>query len=125
MHVTRGQAQFRSNAAAERLSEAIRHKTISQQNPTDAEHGEFLRFHQFLSKSFPLAHSSLTKEVIGGYSLLYTWKGQDPSSKPFLLMGHMDVVPVDPGSETNWTHPPFAGQSPPVTSGDEDRWTTG
>lgn len=98
------------NAAAERLAEAIRHRTISQQNPGDAERGEFLRFHQFLSTSFPLAHSRLTKEVIGGYSLLYTWKGQDPSLKPFLLMGHMDVVPVDPGSEKNWTHPPFAGQ---------------
>ena len=24
-------------------------------------------------------------------------------------MGHLDVVPVEPGTEARWTHPPFAG----------------
>ena len=26
-----------------------------------------------------------------------------------LLMAHMDVVPVDPATETSWRHPPFSG----------------
>ena len=26
-----------------------------------------------------------------------------------MLMGHMDVVPVVPGTETDWTHNPFSG----------------
>src|SRR3970040_2244536 len=28
---------------------------------------------------------------------------------PILLMGHLDVVPVEPGTESRWKHPPFAG----------------
>ena len=99
-----------SNAGSKRLSEAIRHKTISQQNLSDGAGSEFLRFHQFLSQSFPMVHSRLIKEVVGRYSLLYTWEGRDASRRPLLLMGHMDVVPIDPGSEKNWTYPPFSGQ---------------
>ena len=33
----------------------------------------------------------------------------DPSHEPILLMSHIDVVPVESGTETNWTHPPFSG----------------
>ncbi len=99
-----------ANAAVKRLSQAIQHETVSLQNPAKADAAEFLRFHQFLAGSFPALHSHLTKEVIGGYSLLYTWKGKSDSLKPLMMMGHMDVVPVDPSSENNWTHPPFAGQ---------------
>jgi carboxypeptidase PM20D1 len=50
-----------------------------------------------------------TREVIGGYSLLYTWPGSDTTQRPMLLMGHMDVVPVETGTESRWTHPPFSG----------------
>jgi carboxypeptidase PM20D1 len=32
-----------------------------------------------------------------------------PLGKPILLSAHMDVVPVEPGTEADWTHPPFAG----------------
>ena len=32
------------------------------------------------------------------HSLLYTWPGSDPTLKAILLVGHMDVVPVEPGS---------------------------
>lgn len=101
---------FDNHAAIERLSEAIQHETVSQQNVTEPAGAEFLRFHQFLSRSFPMVHSRLIKEVVGGYSLLYTWKGKDASLKPLLLMGHIDVVPIDPASEKTWTYPPFSGQ---------------
>ena len=93
-----------------RLSEAIRFKTISFQEPTDSSVAEFERFHAFLAKSFPTVHQQLTKETVNGHSLLYTWNGKDARLKPMLLMGHMDVVPVDAPTERQWTHPPFAGQ---------------
>ena len=93
-----------------RLSEAIRFKTISFQEPTDSSVAEFERFHAFLAKSFPTVHQQLTKETVNGHSLLYTWNGKDARLKPLLLMGHMDVVPVDAPTERQWTHPPFAGQ---------------
>ncbi len=44
-----------------------------------------------------------------GKSLLFTWKGTNPSLPPILLMAHMDVVPVVPGTEQLWTHQPFSG----------------
>jgi len=93
------------------LSEAIQFKTISiefvkKQSNTDP----FRNFHAFLAKSFPRIHTQLTKEVVNDYSLLYTWKGKDERLKPILLMAHLDVVPVDPDTESSWTHGPFSGQ---------------
>ena len=93
-----------------RLAEAIQFKTISFQEPTDASALEFTRLHAFLAKSFPRVHQQLTKETVNGHSLLYTWNGKDAHLKPMLLMGHMDVVPVDAPTERQWTHPPFSGQ---------------
>ena len=96
--------------AVKRLSEAIQFKTISFQEPTEASAQEFARLHVFLAKSFPRIHQQLTKETVNGHSLLYTWNGKDAHLKPMLLMGHMDVVPVDSPTERQWTHPPFAGE---------------
>ena len=62
-----------------------------------------------LQASFPQVHRQLTHEVIGGNSLLFIWQGVDRSARPVLLMAHMDVVPVEPGTESAWTHPPFSG----------------
>lgn len=45
----------------------------------------------------------------GGYSYLITWPGSNPSLNPALLIGHTDVVPVDSGTEQDWTYPPFSG----------------
>jgi carboxypeptidase PM20D1 len=98
------------DATLRRLSEAIQYRTITNQAATESGNREFRRFHDFLAKSFPQVHELLSKEVIGGHSLLYTWKGKDSRLKPALLMAHMDVVPVDAASESAWRHPPFSGQ---------------
>jgi carboxypeptidase PM20D1 len=70
----------------------------------------FQRLHAYLAEAFPAVHSRLQREAVGGHSLLYTWKGADASLKPILLMGHLDVVPIEPGTEDRWTHPPFEGR---------------
>ncbi len=62
-----------------------------------------------LAARYPKAHAAMQREPVGDFSLLYTWKGSDPSLKPILLMAHQDVVPVAPGTEGDWTEPPFAG----------------
>lgn len=93
----------------ERLSKAVQYRTVSQE-PSNGLFDEFLKFHKFLQESFPATHKILTKEVIGDFSLLFTWKGQNQQLKPILLMGHMDVVPVDPPTQDKWTHPPFSGK---------------
>ena len=96
--------------AADRLSSAIRIPTISAEEPREFDGDAFRTFHAYLEKAFPLVHSRLLREVVGTHSLLYTWTGTDPAAGPILLIGHMDVVPIEPGTESKWTHEPFGGR---------------
>jgi carboxypeptidase PM20D1 len=96
-------------AAAQRLASALRFQTISYQDPAQFDSSAFLGLHRYLESAFPCVHAHLDKEVIGDYSLLYTWKGRSDELKPVLLMGHIDVVPVEAGAEADWSYPPFSG----------------
>ena len=96
------------SAAVGRLSQAIQIPTVTQFD-TPANIPQFLKFHAFLAKSFPRAHAVMRREVVDSGTLLYTWRGSDTTLAPVLLMGHMDVVPVEPGTEKDWKHPPFSG----------------
>jgi carboxypeptidase PM20D1 len=96
--------------AVQRLSKAIQFETISNQNPDDIQGDEFTRMHNYLKNEFPLVHSQLKKEIVNHYSLLYTWEGKRQDLKPIMLTCHLDVVPVEPGTENDWTHPPFQGK---------------
>jgi len=101
-----------ADAAAQRLSKAIRFKTVSNQDRSDFDEGAFTDFHAYLQETFPRLHAALKREVLGdprAYSLLYTWTGQDPSLPPVVLMAHLDVVPVVPGTESEWEHDAFSG----------------
>jgi carboxypeptidase PM20D1 len=102
--------QVNANAAAEHLAQALRFQTISNADPAQTKPDEFLKLHDYLAQTFPRTHAALTREVVAGYSLLYKWPGQDDHLKPILLLAHMDVVPVEPGTETQWTQPPFEGR---------------
>ena len=55
-----------------------------------------------------MIHSSplVTFEEIAKYSSLYTITGSDSSLTPYLLMAHLDVVPV---ASEEWEEPPFEG----------------
>ncbi len=96
--------------AVQNFSRAIQFKTISHQDHAKVDKNEFLAMHQFLKEAFPRVHETLKKETVSDLTLFYTWKGSDDSLKPALLMGHLDVVPVEPGTEANWTQPPFSGK---------------
>ncbi len=98
-----------NDAAIDRLRGAIRLPTISRGEGPATDNAGLEAFRLYLEKSFPLAHASLHPERIGEQSLLFTWPGHDGSAKPVLLMAHMDVVPVEPGTESAWTHGPFSG----------------
>jgi len=95
--------------AAQRLGEAIRFRTVTHQNPAEDEVAEWERLHAWLQQSYPAAHAAMQRELVDGRSLLYTWTGRDPKAAPILLMAHQDVVPVSPGTEGDWTEPPFSG----------------
>ncbi|HVS01958.1 MAG TPA: M20 family peptidase [Thermoanaerobaculia bacterium] len=96
-------------AASERLATALRFRTVSLGADADGEPAEFHRLHDHLAGSFPAVHRALQREVVAGLSLLYTWRGGDAALPPVLLLAHQDVVPVEPGTERDWPHPPFAG----------------
>jgi carboxypeptidase PM20D1 len=98
-----------AQGAATRLSDAIRFRTISSfENPDqDTEALGGLQAH--IAKSFPAFHAALKREVVGGYSLLYTWQGSEPKAPPIALLAHQDVVPVAPGTEKDWQQPPYDG----------------
>jgi carboxypeptidase PM20D1 len=95
--------------AAVRLGEAIRFRTVSNQDPAQNERAEWDRLHAWLQATYPRAHAAMTREVLAGHTLLYTWQGEDPALPPIVLMAHQDVVPVTAGTEGDWKQPPFSG----------------
>ncbi|MCP5091485.1 MAG: M20/M25/M40 family metallo-hydrolase [Gammaproteobacteria bacterium] len=91
------------------LSEAIRFKTVSYQQQDDFQAEEFEAFIDWVKNTYPEVNETMELMRLGGYTLLYRWEGSDSSLKPILVTGHYDVVPVIPGSEKQWQHPPFGG----------------
>jgi carboxypeptidase PM20D1 len=99
-----------AQGAAERLARATTFQTISHQDPGAFDAAPFLGLHDYLEQAFPRVHDVLTREVVNRYSLLYEWQGSDPSLRPAALAAHLDVVPIEPGTEGRWTQPPFGGR---------------
>src|ERR1051325_4147049 len=94
-------------AALGRFSRAIQFRTVSNESQrTTNDHDAFMAW---LAEAYPRVHASLQREVVNGRSLLFTWRGSNPALAPVLLMGHYDVVPVEPATESQWEQPPFSG----------------
>lgn len=102
---------FDAEGALDRLSRAVQFPTITLQDSTEMDHEAFQRFRVFVEEAYPRMNERLDSERVGanGYTLLYRWEGRDPDKAPILLMGHYDVVPVEEGTEDEWTYPPFGG----------------
>ncbi|HEY1233689.1 MAG TPA: M20 family peptidase [Candidatus Binatia bacterium] len=96
-------------AAVKHLSEAIQLKTVAMQTPAENA-GQFIALHALIARAFPRVQRELNKESIGEHSLLFTWQGKNDRLKPILLMAHIDVVPVDPTTESSWHHAPYSGE---------------
>ncbi|MBT4267892.1 MAG: M20/M25/M40 family metallo-hydrolase [Deltaproteobacteria bacterium] len=98
-----------TKAVTQRLSLAFQIKTISHQDPSLFDTSKILDFHKFLENNYPLVHQKLERVIINDYSILFKWQGSDAGLKPVLLNAHMDVVPIEPGTESKWKFPPFSG----------------
>lgn len=92
------------DAAASRLSQALRFETVSRQDGADEE--EFATFRVWLVATYPRFHAIARRTIIGGGTLVYEWAGADSSLQPIVLMAHQDVVPAQPA---HWRYPPFSG----------------
>ncbi|GMQ84938.1 MAG: M20 family peptidase [Acidimicrobiia bacterium] len=108
------------NAFLDHLAEAIRLPTVSYEDGDRIDPGDILAIHAFLRDTYPLAHGRCHVETVADLSLLYTWQGTDTGADPIVLMAHLDVVPVEPGTEDEWDQDPFGG-----TSVDGELWGRG
>lgn len=97
------------SALARRLAGAIRLPTISHEDRARIDTLSFVELGTYLETQFPRVHQTLTRERVAGHSLLYRWTGADPGAAPLLFLAHLDVVPVEPGTEGQWQQPPFSG----------------
>jgi carboxypeptidase PM20D1 len=94
---------------AEHLADMIRFKTVTAAKMDGFDREAFLGLHAYLEKTYPLLHRTLEKQVVNEYSLLYKWKGTGSAQKPWLMMAHMDVVPVEEATAGDWAHGAFSG----------------
>jgi carboxypeptidase PM20D1 len=95
---------------ARNLSSVIKVETVSHEDVELDVKENFKILQTKLAKQYPLSHSILKKEILDGYSLLYTWKGTNDTLDPIVFMAHQDVVPADEFTLDQWTHAPFSGE---------------
>jgi hypothetical protein len=98
------------NIVAQHLSQAVKFQTVSYGDGIkEQEKGKALDdMHAWMEATYPYFHEAAGPEKFDK-SLLFTWIGKNPNLPPVMLMAHLDVVPVVPGTEKDWKHAPFSG----------------
>ncbi len=97
------------DAAIAHMQEAIRIATVDEGNGQPVDSNAFRNFWLFVEKSYPLVNTLLTHQDFNHFSRLYKWVGRDTAKKPYVFMAHIDVVPVEKATESEWTLDPFGG----------------
>jgi len=92
------------------LGEAIRIKTISNQDYSHTDFNEYDKFLKFLMMTYPKVHQVCQMDRVNEYSVIYYWKSEVHEGKPVLLTAHYDVVPVEKSSINSWNLAPFSGE---------------
>jgi hypothetical protein len=107
---------WNSDLLYKNLQGAVQIQTVSQPLSKLTEDSPLHRFRDFVEETFPALHRSpfirrtgLDFENALIPSLLFEWPGQNPSLPGILLMSHFDVVPIEKGTHSKWTHEPFSG----------------
>lgn len=101
-------ADIDTDAACARLGKVLSFATVSHMDNDAVDWRPFDDLRAYMADAWPHVFAAGDVEVID-HSLLVTLPGSDASLKPVMLMGHMDVVPVVPGTEGDWTHGAFSG----------------
>ena len=95
-------------ALCERLSHELSIPTVDGPSRDETDWAPFEELEAFFRASFPLLFDAARVEKFD-HSLMLTVPGRNSELRPVLLLGHMDVVPVVPGTEADWTHDAFSG----------------
>ena len=98
------------DSAIQHLSQAIQIQTVSYSDTLAIDSNAFAAFNSFIEKTYPLIHQTLTKKAIKQFSYVFEWQGKNQTLAPIILMGHYDVVPVEPSALNKWTVAPFSGK---------------
>jgi len=101
--------QVDGESVAQRLGLAIQLKTFSSPNLEEIDPIPFRGMHNLMHTLYPMIDEKLDKEIFNEFSLLYTWKGSNPSLEPVCFLAHLDVVPADEAEDSGWKYPPFSG----------------
>ena len=92
--------------AVANLRELLRIPTVSRLDTGQTEWKHFDTFIETVARLYPLVHSALELQLVGGHTMLFRWPGVAPGA-PSVLMAHYDVVPAE---AAGWDHPPFAAE---------------
>ena len=95
--------------APTRLARALQFRTITKRDPAALDSAAYRGLYRYLASAFPAVHRTLDTAHVNDLSRLYTWPGHDTTKAPIVLMAHVDVVPIEPGTRADWTHGPFSG----------------
>lgn len=95
--------------AVSHLSKAVQYKTITKRDPAQLDSAAYDSLYAYLERAFPQVHRTLDTAHVHDLSRHYTWRGTDTTKARVVLMAHVDVVPIEPGTRSEWTHPPFSG----------------
>lgn len=95
---------------ATHLGEAIRIRTISNQDYSSTDFNQYEKFLSFLRKTYPKVHEVCQMDRVNQYSVIYRWKSDAPEGKPILLTAHYDVVPAELSGMNSWELGPFSGE---------------
>ena len=96
---------FDRDAAVDALAQLVRCKTISYNDPTLEDNGEFEKLIGLLPSLYPKVFEACAYMELPDRALLFRWPGKSDAA-PAVMMSHYDVVPVD---EEKWEKPPFDG----------------
>jgi len=96
---------FDKDAAVDALAQLVRCKTISYNDKSLEDDGEFEKLISLLPTLYPKVLEVCEFQQLPDRALLFRWPGKK-SGDPAVMMAHYDVVPVN---EEKWDKPPFAG----------------
>ncbi|MFT7670718.1 MAG: carboxypeptidase PM20D1 [Planctomycetota bacterium] len=92
----------------DRLGRVIQFQTVSSVDPDSLEVGRRSQLLNYLERTFVPLIEQLDYER-HEHGIVFRWDGTDPELAPLLLLGHLDVVPVDPATRSEWIQEPFSG----------------
>lgn len=97
--------EFDRERAVSSLAELIRCKTVSCEDRSLEDEGEFQRLIALLPRLYPRVFEACEFTQLPHRALLFRWPGKN-GGEPAVMMAHYDVVPAQAEC---WDKPPFAG----------------